>query len=69
VVVVFMLPLYHFPVFVQSVSKEVPNRWALAGFLSLLEGGGWADLQKPVLLLAANGFCSLMHGIRRLHTR
>ncbi|MCY7919627.1 ABC transporter permease [Bacillus vallismortis] len=64
-----MLPLYQFPDFLQSVSKAVPNRWALDGFLSLMEGGGWADLQKPVLLFAAIGFCSLMLGIRRLHTR
>ncbi|PJZ00787.1 ABC transporter permease [Bacillus vallismortis] len=64
-----MLPLYQFPDFLQSVSKAVPNRWALDGFLSLMEGGGWADLQKPVLLFAVIGFCSLMLGIRRLHTR
>ncbi|WP_372402572.1 ABC transporter permease [Bacillus spizizenii] len=64
-----MLPLYQFPDFLQSVSKAVPNRWALDGFLSLMEGGGWADLQKPVLLFAAIGLCSLMLGIRRLHTR
>ncbi|TYS08761.1 ABC transporter permease [Bacillus subtilis] len=64
-----MLPLYQFPDFLQSVSKAVPNRWALDGFLSLMEGGGWADLQKPVLLFAAIGLCSLVLGIRRLHTR
>lgn len=64
-----MLPLYQFPDFLQSVSKAVPNRWALDGFLSLMEGGGWADLQKPVLLFAAIGLCSLALGIRRLHTR
>lgn len=64
-----MLPLYQFPDVLQSVSKAVPNRWALDGFLSLMEGGGWADLQKPVLLFAAIGFCSLVIGIRRLHTR
>lgn len=33
-----MLPLYQFPDFLQSVSKAVPNRWALDGFLSLMEG-------------------------------
>ncbi|MDU0156323.1 ABC transporter permease [Bacillus cabrialesii] len=64
-----MLPLYQFPDFLQSVSKAVPNRWALDGFLSLMEGGGWADLQKPVLLFAVIGLCSLALGIRRLHTR
>lgn len=64
-----MLPLYQFPDVLQSVSKAVPNRWALDGFLSLMEGGGWADLQKPVLLFAAIGLCSLVIGIRRLHTR
>ncbi|TYS21301.1 ABC transporter permease [Bacillus subtilis] len=64
-----MLPLYQFPDFLQSVSKAVPNRWALDGFLSLMEGGGWAGLQKPVLLFAAIGLCSLVLGIRRLHTR
>ncbi|MCY7868638.1 ABC transporter permease [Bacillus spizizenii] len=64
-----MLPLYQFPDFLQSVSKAVPNRWALDGFLSLMEGGGWADLQTPVLLFAAIGLCSLVLGIRRLHTR
>ncbi|MFH0348335.1 ABC transporter permease [Bacillus vallismortis] len=64
-----MLPLYQFPDFLQSVSEAVPNRWALDGFLSLMEGGGWADLQKPVLLFAAIGLCSLVLGIRRLHTR
>ncbi|MEC1800493.1 ABC transporter permease [Bacillus mojavensis] len=64
-----MLPLYQFPDFLQSVSKAVPNRWALEGFLSLMEGGGWAELQTPVLLFAAIGLCSLAVGIRRLHTR
>ncbi|MCY7781236.1 MULTISPECIES: ABC transporter permease [unclassified Bacillus (in: firmicutes)] len=64
-----MLPLYQFPDVLQSVSKAVPNRWALDGFLSLMEGGGWADLQMPVLLFAAIGLCSLVLGIRRLHTR
>lgn len=64
-----MLPLYQFPDFLQSVSKAVPNRWALEGFLSLMEGGGWAELQMPVLLFAAIGLCSLAVGIRRLHTR
>lgn len=64
-----MLPLYQFPDFLQSVSKTVPNRWALDGFLSLMEGGGWADLQTPVFLFAAIGLCSLVLGIRRLHTR
>ncbi|MFP7233799.1 ABC transporter permease [Bacillus subtilis] len=64
-----MLPLYQFPDVLQSVSKAVPNRWALDGFLSLMEGGGWADLQMPVLLFAAIGLCSLVLGIRVLHTR
>ncbi|MEC1543917.1 ABC transporter permease [Bacillus halotolerans] len=64
-----MLPFYQFPDFLQSVSKAVPNRWALEGFLSLMEGGGWAELQTPVLLFAAIGLCSLAVGIRRLHTR
>ncbi|MGG3030826.1 MULTISPECIES: ABC transporter permease [Bacillus] len=64
-----MLPLYQFPDVLQSVSKAVPNRWALDGFLSLMEGGGWTDLQKPVLLFAGIGLCSLVIGIRRLHTR
>lgn len=64
-----MLPFYQFPDFLQSVSKAVPNRWALEGFLSLMEGGGWAELQTPVLLFAAIGLCSLAVGTRRLYTR
>jgi ABC-2 type transport system permease protein len=47
----------------------VPNKWALEGFISMMEGGGWADLRLPVLLFAAVCVCSLAIGLKRLHTR
>ncbi|MCI3197402.1 ABC transporter permease [Bacillus sp. HU-1818] len=64
-----MLPLYQFPAFVQTISNAVPNKWALEGFISMMEGGGWADLRMPVLLFAAVCVCSLAIGLKRLHTR
>ncbi|PRR95512.1 ABC transporter permease [Bacillus atrophaeus] len=64
-----MLPLYQFPAFLQTISNAVPNKWALEGFISMMEGGGWADLRLPVLLFAAVCVCSLAIGLKRLHTR
>ncbi|KYD00669.1 ABC transporter permease [Bacillus atrophaeus] len=64
-----MLPLYQFPAFLQTISNTVPNKWALEGFISMMEGGGWADLRLPVLLFAAVCVCSLAIGLKRLHTR
>ncbi|KAA6444042.1 ABC transporter permease [Bacillus atrophaeus] len=64
-----MLPLYQFPDFLQTISNAVPNKWALEGFISMMEGGGWADLRLPVLLFAAVCVCSLAIGLKRLHTR
>ncbi|MBT2625651.1 ABC transporter permease [Bacillus sp. ISL-32] len=64
-----MLLLYQFPAFLQTISNAVPNKWALEGFISMMEGGGWADLRLPVLLFAAVCVCSLAIGLKRLHIR
>lgn len=51
-----MLPLYQFPDFLQSVSKAVPNRWALDGFLSLMEGEAGLTFKSLCLFLRQSAF-------------
>lgn len=51
-----MLPLYQFPDFLQSVSKAVPNRWALDGFLSLMEGEAGLTFKRLCFFLRRSAF-------------
>lgn len=54
-----MLPLYQFPDVLQSVSKAVPNRWALDGFLSLMEGEAGLTFKSLCFFLRRSAFVHL----------
>ncbi|HEX6988039.1 MAG TPA: ABC transporter permease [Bacillota bacterium] len=48
-----MMPIYIFPDILQRVSRLMPNRWALDGYLTLVRGGTLGDILVPAAVLLA----------------
>ncbi|EKP95024.1 ABC transporter permease [Thermaerobacter subterraneus] len=57
-----MMPLFIFPEILARLSRFVPNRWMLDGFLELMAGAGPAAVQDEILRLTAAGAALLMVG-------
>lgn len=50
-----MMPTFLFPDVLERISRWVPNRWMLNGYLALLGGGGLPDVGEEALRLAVAG--------------
>jgi ABC-2 type transport system permease protein len=64
-----MLPIYVFPDVIQNIANIAPNKWALTGFLKIMQGTDWQQLASSITVLAAIGISGLLLGMWRMNTK
>ncbi|MGG4166287.1 ABC transporter permease [Rossellomorea vietnamensis] len=64
-----MIPLASFPESMQQFASIAPNKWALGGFLDIMNGASWDTLILPVTVLVLIGLASLWIGSLKLKLR
>jgi ABC-2 type transport system permease protein len=64
-----MIPLASFPDALQKFASIAPNKWALGGFLDIMNGTSWNTLVLPVTILILIGLLALWIGSLKLKLR
>ncbi|RSK26061.1 ABC transporter permease [Bacillus sp. HMF5848] len=64
-----MIPLNTFPNAIQKIADFTPNKWALEGFLNIMEGTSWDTLLLPIAILLCVGLSAVVVGTWRLIPR
>lgn len=64
-----MIPLASFPDALQKFASIAPNKWALGGFLDIMNGTSWNSLVLPVTVLVLSGLLALWIGSLKLKLR
>ncbi|PFG05158.1 ABC transporter permease [Bacillus sp. es.034] len=64
-----MIPLASFPDALQKFASIAPNKWALGGFLDIMNGTSWDSLVLPVTILVLSGLLALWIGSLKLKLR
>ncbi|MCR8848254.1 ABC transporter permease [Rossellomorea sp. SC111] len=64
-----MIPLASFPEAMQEFASIAPNKWALGGFLDIMNGTSWDTITLPAMVLVLIGIASLWIGSLKLKLR
>ncbi|MGG3915087.1 ABC transporter permease [Rossellomorea vietnamensis] len=64
-----MIPMASFPDALQKFASIAPNKWALGGFLDIMNGTSWDSLVLPVTILVLSGLLALWIGSLKLKLR